>query len=194
MSCQIASSINNEQTINLKLVDVGSQTHMCPVICQPLTSTCQSIPTNCNLCKSKQCDNCNSCIGSCDSDKMNNNPCQIDNKKTSTVSASDNCSCSSKSKISTKCSGILFDTENLQCQLNEMKQWFEKTARKELCDTEQMYNDKDMIINKCLDTNKKQYQQQLDEANAQLENYETAILYKEYELKSFQIRGKIIFI
>ncbi|CAH1732409.1 unnamed protein product [Aphis gossypii] len=193
MSCQIASNINNgEQTINLKLVDVGSQTHMCPVICQPLTSTCQSIPTYCNLCKSKQCDNCNSCISSYDSDKMSNNPCQMDYKKTSTVNASDNCSCSSKSKISTKCFGLLFDKENLQCQLNEMKQQFEKkekTAKKESCDTEQIYNDKDVTINKCLDATKKQYQQQLDEANAKLENYETAILYKEYELKSFQIRG-----
>jgi len=128
---------------------------------------------------------------------MSNNPCQIDYKKTSTVNAFDNCSYSSKSKTSTKCFGLLFEKENFQCQLNEMKQQFEKkekTTRKESCDTEQIYNDKDMAINKCLDATKKQYQQQLDEANAKLENYETAILYKEYELKSFQIRGKIIFI
>ncbi|XP_026819023.1 putative leucine-rich repeat-containing protein DDB_G0290503 [Rhopalosiphum maidis] len=192
MSCKIARNANDgEQIIHLNLVDAGSQTHMCPIICQPITSTFHSITNNSNSCKSKQCDNCNSCISSCDSDKISNNPCQMDFKKNSLVSASDNCSCFGKSKVSTQCFGFLFDKENLQRQLNEMKLLLkkkEKAAKKELCDTEQIYYNKDMIINKCLDDTRKQYQQQLDDANAQLESYETAILYKEYELKNFQIR------
>ncbi|XP_025203358.1 uncharacterized protein PFB0765w-like [Melanaphis sacchari] len=195
MSCKIARNVNNgEQTINLKLVDAGSQTHVCPIICQPITSTSFDSTfnsNNSNPCKFKQCDNCNICISSYDSDKINNNPCQMDNKKLSLINASDNCSCFVKSKISTKSFGFLFDKENLQRQLNEMKLLFQKreeAARKELCDTEQTHCNKDMISNKYLDDTKKQYQLQLDEANAQLETYETIILYKDYELKNFQIR------
>jgi len=70
----------------------------------------------------------------------------------------------------------------------------ENLTKKELCDTKQMYNSKELIISKFLDDTKEQYQKNLDEVNAQLETYETAILYKEYELKNSQIRGKIIFI
>jgi len=189
MSCNVKE---DEQTINLKLVDVGSQTHMCPAQCQPITAL-----TNCNshINIIRQCDNL---ISIYDSDKISNNPHQLDFKKTSIcVNPSDNYSCSVESKNTTKCFGFFCDKENLQCQLNEMKLLFEKkekAARKELCDTKQTYYNKEIIISKCLDDTKEQCQNKLNEANAQLETYETAILYKEYELKNSQIRGKIIFI
>eukprot|EP00102_Acyrthosiphon_pisum_P018106 XP_008189746.1 PREDICTED: cytadherence high molecular weight protein 2-like isoform X2 [Acyrthosiphon pisum] len=209
MSCNIAKNVKDDiQTIHLQLVDVGSQTHMCPAICHPITtstncnSTFHSISNNTDPCKlepcdsninnPRPCDNCNSCISSCDSDKININPCQLDHKKTSIcISPSDDYSCSGESKNTPKCFGFLFDKENLQCQLNEMKLLLkkkEKAAREELCDTQQLYYNKEIIINKCLEDTKEQCQKELDKANSQLEKYETAILYKEYELKNSQIR------
>ena len=215
MSCMIERNINEGvQTIHLKLIDVGSQTHVCSSISQLITTSTNcgsilySIPNNSNPCISEQCDsnknnlrpcdNCNICISSYDSDKIIINPSHLDYKKTSdSVSPSDDYFCSSESKHTIKCFGFLFDKENLQCKLNEMKSLFqkkEKAAKKELYDTEQIYYNKEIIINKYLDDTKEQCQKKLDESNAQLETYETAILYKEYELKNFQIRGKIIFI
>ncbi|XP_060856534.1 coiled-coil domain-containing protein 18-like [Metopolophium dirhodum] len=209
MSYNIAKNVKDGvQTIHLQLVDVGSQTHMCPAICQPIaTSTnCKSkfhsISNNSDPCKLEQCDsntnnlrpcdNCNSCISSCDSDKISINPCQLDHKKTSIcISPSDDNSCSGESKNTPKCFGSFFDKENLQCQLNEMKLLLkkkEKAAKEELCDTEQIYYNKEMIINKRLEDTKEQCQKELEKANSQLEIYETAILYKEYELKNSQIR------
>lgn len=210
MSCNIARNVKEAvQTIHLQLVDVGSQTHVCPTICHPITTS-----TNCNLkfhsisnnsdsyeleqCNSninnlRPCDNCNSL---CDSDKTSIIPCQLDHKKKSIcVIPSDDYSCSGESKNTPKCFDFLFDKENLQCQLNEMKLLFEKkekAAREELCDTKQIYYNKEIKINKCLDDTKEQCQKELDKANSQLETYETAILYKEYELKNSQIRGKLI--
>lgn len=191
LSCKIARNVEEGvQTINLRLVDVGIQTHLCPVIYQPIpTSTnCasefHSIQNNYNLCKLEQChsntiilspcdncNDCNNCISPRDSDKISISPCQLNHSKICfCVSPSDNCACSGESK---NIFDVLFDKENLQCKLNEMK----LLKKEEICDTEH--------------ETKEQYQKKLDEANAQMEAYETAILYKEYELKNSQIRGKI---
>jgi len=122
ISCNIAR--NAKDTIHPKLVEVGSQTHMCPAICQPLTSSTNcnskfhSIPNNSHTCKSEQCDNCNSCISACDADNISIKPCQLDHKKPSIcVSPSDDYSCSGESKNTTKCFGF-FTCYTLSLRVN----------------------------------------------------------------------------